>query len=332
MHALLLAALTIRALALPPHATIEPFGTSALVVAGRSGALAATVSVDGYRQQVVAWNARGGYRIVATNGTVAGFDADGTLLVNDLPPQRIAAFGPSTVDLRSCENFPQDSIGPVLAGALSNGSLILTMQSPAIVDLDDASGQKAPVVLYLRSGLCSNLGNGVALATAGLYAAGYVAFINNVPAPSNVVSSKERFDAMRWHERMRERLGPGAALAVNAAGNAAGADLPPGGVAYNAQPHARAWIGESLLELAPDAPLSVAYAIDDRDRITGMLEDATHHHYAFLWDRGRLRRLDDLAAGSGWRMECGYAFLPDGSIVGIGTYRGRATAFRLQGL
>ncbi len=216
---------------------------------------------------------------------------------------------------------------------LSDGSLIATMQSPPIVDLDDTSGQNAPVVLHLRSNLCDNMGNGVALATAGLFAAGYAATINHVPAPSNVVSSNERFTALRWEGRSRRPLGPGVAVAVAANGNAAGADLPPGGVAYNAAPHARVWLdGATAVDLAPDAPLSVAYAVDARGRVAGMLEDAAHRHRAFLWQNGRLRLLDDVARMPGWRFECAYAFAPDGSIAGIGTYRGTPSAFRIWGL
>jgi hypothetical protein len=90
--------------------------------------------------------------------------------------------------------------------------------------------------------------------------------------------------------------------------------------------------GGGSIELASASPLSVAYAIDPRGRVTGMLEDAQRRHYAFLWVGGRLRRLDDLVGVSAWRFECGYAFTPDGGIVGIGTYRGRATGFVVEGI
>jgi hypothetical protein len=245
----------------------------------------------------------------------------------------VAAEPPILGDLqRLCENFPQSSLGPVLAGTLSDGSVIATMQSPAVVDLDDTSGQYAPVVLHLRSNQCLNMGNGVALGTAGLYAAGYTAYINGVPAPSNVVSQKERFVAMRWHELTREPLGTGVAIAIDAAGNAAGADVPPGeGAAYDA-PHARIWSGGSTIAPADSAPASVAYAIDSRDRVTGMIEDGQTHHYAFIWENGTLRRLDDIAHAPDWRFECGYAFTSDGGIVGIGTYRGNAAAFLIDGI
>lgn len=334
MHAIaLLAALFVRALTLPAHATIDPFGPRSLMAVAPDGKVAATLTVRGYITRLIVWTA-GGSVVTNVSGSIAGFESGGSLLINTDRPARVAGTSVSALDLRSCEDFPQSSIGPAIAGALANGSLIATMRSPAVVDLDDINGQNAPVVLHLRSNQCLNMGNGVALGTAGLYTAGYTAYIANVPAPSNVTSSKERFIAMRWHERTREPLGAGVAVAVNASGAAVGADVPPGlGAAYDAAPHALLWQGNTpTVQLAPASPLSVAYAIDDRGRVTGMLEDADHRHYAFLYANGTLHRLDDLARAPGWRFECGYAFTPGGGIAGIGTYRGTATAFIVTGL
>lgn len=329
MRLLLLAAL-VRALLLPPHATIDPFGSRSLVAAAPDGRIAASVTVRGYEPQIVEWlPGSSGYRTLGAPGAVAAFAGD-DLLVNAPGPSRVRRGVAEPIDFRRCEEFPQLSTGPDLAGALSNGALILTMRSPSLVDLDDATGRTAPVVLYYRD-LCLNLGNGVALATSGAYTAGYAAYINDVAAPSNVISNKERFVAMRWHERTPQALGPGAAVAIAADGSAAGADVPPGILAaYAVAPHARVWLaGGAEADLAPNAPLSVAYAIDERGRVTGMLEDGDRRHYAFLWHDGRLERLDDLARAPGWRFECGYAFTADGSIAGIGTYRGVATGFVL---
>lgn len=307
MHAWILAAIVVHLLKLPPHATVNPFGTHPLMTVSDRGILSAVVTVRGYQTRTIVW--RGARPVVESSEP------------------------PILGDLRRlCENFPQSSLGPVFAGTLSDGSVIATMQSPEIVDLDDTSGQYAPVVLHLRSNQCLNMGNGVALGTAGLYTAGYTAYINGVPAPSNVVSQNERFVAMRWHERTRQPLGTGVAIAIDAAGDAAGADVPPGeGAAFDA-PHARIWIGGSTITPADSAPASVGYAIDSRGRVTGMVEDAAAHHFAFLWENGTLRRLDDIAHAAGWRFECGYAFTPDGGIVGIGTYRGNAAAFLIDGI
>lgn len=307
MHEWILAAIVVHLLQLPAHATVNPFGARPLMTVSARGEVSAVATVRGYLTRKIVWR---GTRPVVVN-----------------------AEPPSLGDLRRlCENFPQSSLGPVLAGMLSDGSVIATMQSPAVVDLDDTSGQYAPVVLHLRSNQCLNMGNGVALGTAGMYTAGYTAYINGVPAPSNVVSQNERFVAMRWHDRTREPLGTGVAIAIDTAGNAAGADLPPGeGAAFDA-PHARIWSGGSTIGPADSAPASVAYAIDSRNRVTGMVEDGDSRHYAFLWENGVLRRLDDIARAPGWRFECGYAFAPDGGIVGIGTYRGNAAAFLIDGL
>ncbi len=324
--------LAVRMLPLPVHATIEPLGLRSLMSVSSDGTIAATVTLGGFRTRAGLWDRNGRFRLVNVPGTIAGFDQSGALLVNADRPRRLVNAYAQPIDMSSCENFPHASIGPAIAGMLSNGAVIATMRSPAMVNLDDISGQNAPVVLHLRSRQCLNMGNGIALATAGLYTAGYTAYIANVPAPSNVVSSSERFVAMRWHERTREPLGAGVALAIDAAGAAAGADVPPG-AAYDAAPHARFWRGDgSAVDFAPNSPVSIGYAVDDRDRVTGMLEDDNHRHYAFLWDGNALHRLDDLASAPGWRFECGYAFAPNGGIVGIGTYRGIAAAFEIDGL
>ncbi len=331
---MLLAALlvTVRMLALPLHATIEPLGARALMTVSHAGVVAATVTFAGFRTRPVVWTS-GGSRVIGVTGSIAGFDRDGALFINSDRPVRFSGARPRPIDLGTCEAFPHDSAGPLLAGQLDDGALIATMRSPALVDLDDTSGQNAPVVLYLRSGLCLNEGNGIATATKDTYAAGYMATIDNVPSPSNVVSSNERFTALRWHVRVREPLGSGVPLAINASGEAAGADVPPAqGAAFAVTPHARIWTGQGApIEPVSGNRLSVAYAIDDRGRVAGMLEDAGRH-YAFVWRNGALVRLDDLAGKPGWRFECAYAFTPSGGIVGVGTYDGRAEAFELDGL
>ncbi len=335
MLPVVLGAVLIRVLPLPHDATIDPFGSRSLVAVSDGGTVAATLTTHGFASHAVLWNASGTHRMLSARSTIAGFDAAGALLVNADRPERMTASGHlESLDLNSCEKFPQLSMGPLVGGVLSNGSLIATMQSPPVVNLDDTSGQTAPVVLHLRSYQCLNMGNGVALGTRGLYAVGYTAYVAGVPAPSNVVSSKERFVAMRWHERTREPLGTGVAIGVAADGTSVGADTLPGAdVAYAGHIHALLWQnGQSAVELAPESPLSVAYAIDARHRIIGMLEDERGRHYAFLWQNGSLRRLDDIVDRAGWRFECGYAFAPDGSIVGIGTYRGTPKVFEVSGL
>jgi hypothetical protein len=318
---------------LPGHATIATFGPKALM-AVTNGSLAATVTIDGYLRRPVLWARSGTYHTFDVDGAVDGFDASGALLVDASRPLRLQRGRLVPIDLAACESFPQSSVGPSVAGALSNGTLVATMRSPAIVNLDDTSGSTAPVVLHLRDRRCLNLGNGVALATAGMFAAGYTGYIAGVPAPSNVTSDRERFVAMRWRDRERQSLGPGAALAIDASGEAAGADVPPEhGGAFGVLPHARYWNANGIpQDIVPQGSASAAYAIDARGRVTGVLLDEQGRHRAFLWQNGRLRTLDDIVNASGWRFECGYAFAPSGAVVGIGTYRGRPEAFEIEGL
>lgn len=311
MQAWLFAAIFVRLLHLPAGATIDPFGSRPLMTLSADGSVSATITIRGFLSRSVVW---------------PGFAA---------VPRPAAKDSPAIALLRRlCEDFPKASLGPVIAGTLADGSIVATMQSPAMVDLDDTSGQYAPVVLHLRSNQCLNMGNGVALGTAGMYAAGYTPYINRVPAPSNVISAREAFVAMRWHDRTPERLGDGVAIAVNAQGDAVGANVPPGkGSAFDTLPHARIWIGnQAPIQPAETAAASVAYAIDARDRVTGMLQDGSGRHYAFLWEGGALYRLDDLVRAPGWRFECGYAFDAGGGVVGIGTYRGTPAGFVVSGL
>jgi probable HAF family extracellular repeat protein len=332
--AIALLAVVIQMLPLPHDASINPFGDRALMATSRDGQIAATLTVGGFAKRVILWHANGTYRLFEAPSSLAGFDATDSLLLNAGRPARVWRDSPADpIDTSTCETFPQLSSGPVLAGALRNGAVIATMLSPPVVDLDDTSGSRAPVALYLWSGHCYNMGNGIALGTDGLYTAGYVGYIANVPAPSNAVSEKERFVATRWLVRTGEALGSGVALAVNAGGTTVGADAPPGDLAYEFSPHALVWQpGHDALEVAPDSAVSVAYAVDENGRVAGMLEDAQGRHYAFLWENGRLRRLDDVVGSSDWRFECAYAFAPDGAIVGIGRYRGRPAAFVIKGV
>jgi probable HAF family extracellular repeat protein len=168
---------------------------------------------------------------------------------------------------------------------------------------------------------------------AGAYAAGYAGYVGNVPQAPDV-PTKQHFVALRWHGDERAAIGAGAALAINAAGVAAGADTPPGpGSHYGASPHARLWpLSGTPVDLVDGPETSVAYAIDARGRVAGMLEDAGGRHRAFLWQDGRLRLLDDAVRVPGWRFECAYAIAANGAIAGIGVYRGTASAFLLEGL
>jgi probable HAF family extracellular repeat protein len=354
MNVILAVALTIHALALPPHATVDPFGARALMAVARDGTVAATTTQGGISTRAVVWNARGGWTLppalplppapLSVAYAIASFDGSGallyyaaahyggTILATKYRSARLAKSAPIAIDVDPCAT-PRNSAGAVVAGTYADGDILATMESPPNLTLADLSGQSAPVAIRLRGSECTYLGNGIVLGTGGMYAAGYAGYFGNVPQSPDV-STKQRFVAIRWQGDERHLLGRGVALAVNASGVEVGADAPPGiGAAYNAQPHARMWpLTGSPTDLAPSAPLSVAYAIDDRGRVAGMLEDENSRHYAFVWNDGKLVLLDDLFKGNGWRFESAYAFTPDGGIAGIGIHNNLATAFVIEGL
>jgi hypothetical protein len=352
MKLLLALVFTVRALTLPPHSTIDPFGTRPLMAASSDGSVAATVTIGGFSTRVTLWNAQGGWHLLplpalptgvdSVDLTLAGFDANGALLANAsasyggavrrMHDVAVRARGKSlsTLDFSTCPYLPHTP-GAAIAGFYTDGDAIATLQSQELVDINDLSGQLAPIVVRLRGSECAYLGNGTAIATAGPYAAGYAGYVGNVPQSPSVVT-KQRYIALRWHGDERKVLGGGAALALTADGSAAGADAPPGlGSSYGVVPHARLWpaTGDPVpIDAGPF--LSVAYALDARGRVAGMIEDADGRHHAFLWQAGRLQLLDDIAHAPDWRFECAYAFAPDGSIVGIGVYREKATGFVIE--
>jgi len=89
LHAWLVAAVLVRALAMPHGATVDPFGGRSLMAVAPDGTVAATVTVAGYQQRVVVWNRGAGRPLALVPGTLAAFDASGAALVN---AQRPAEF------------------------------------------------------------------------------------------------------------------------------------------------------------------------------------------------------------------------------------------------
>ncbi len=105
MKLALLAAILVRALLLPPHATIDPFGSRSLMAASAAGEVAASVTVDGYARRIAVWAASGRVRQLPATGTVAGYDLNGALLIDAAVPMRAGRYGGVPLDLRSCEIF-----------------------------------------------------------------------------------------------------------------------------------------------------------------------------------------------------------------------------------
>ena len=354
MKALLALAIFVRALALPPHSTIDPFGARSMMAVSRDGTVAATVTLGGFSTRVSIWDPAGGWHLLAVPSlppgaqsidlAVAGFDGSGALLANagasyggairrlQYVAMRTRGSHTSTIDFGTCPYLPH-SPGAVIAGTYADGDALATLESAELVDIDDLSGQLAPVAVRLRGAECTYLGNGSVLAVAGAYAAGYAGYVGNVPQSPSVVT-KQRYVALRWHGDERKVVGAGAALAVSADGTIAGADAPPGlGSTFGVVPHARLWPASGdAMDIVGGPGLSVAYTIHERGRIAGMLEDDNGRHRAFVWSGGRVALLDDIADAPDWRFECAYAFAPDGAIAGIGIHRGTATAFVIEGL
>jgi probable HAF family extracellular repeat protein len=233
----------------------------------------------------------------------------------------------------------------------ARGRIAMTFDAEGVgsmrVDRDDIS-VVAPYAVVIDDRSCTLLGRAIVRALRGTYAAGYRVYLGNRPAPTILNRFAQTYRTVRWQGRIERELGPGVGLAVSAHGIVAGASAVPaftgtatGGYAdamgvvhtYSdaaAVPSARVWDAAGRArDIAPDADRSVAYDVADDGTVVGMLQARDGKHYAFLWRNGALRRLDDLVHPAGWRFECAYAIAPSGAIVGIGTFRGIATAFVL---
>lgn len=224
----------------------------------------------------------------------------------------------------------------------SDGTLDLTYESPELINFDvAATGVYAPYAARLRGNVCDVLGRFNLRDVNGRFAVGYRGYLNSTLAPTNLNDVQQEYFAVRYGAGKLTQMGRGEAFAVAPDGTAVGADAPPlhGTIAFGSTwggyrkyscctPHAVLWdMHGRTLALAPQAPQSIAFAIDAQHRVIGALLGRDGRHYAFLWDRGRLHLLDDLAHAPGWRFEGAYRFMPDGSIVGAGTHDGVASAF-----
>lgn len=208
--------------------------------------------------------------------------------------------------------------------------------------MQDDRGAYAPHAFIVEGDRCRTLGRAVVFGLRGRWAAGYRGYFHGVPASTILNEAQQRMVAVRWRDGLSTELGDGVAYAVNAAGLAVGASALAGlcgSVLWVSEdhrtrrceaptPHALAWdVKGRKITLESRAARSVAYDVGDDGTAVGMLQDAGGKHYAFRWRAGRVQRLDDLTHPPGWRFESAYAIAPDGTIAGIGTYRGLATVF-----
>lgn len=227
----------------------------------------------------------------------------------------------------------------------ANGRLALTIDVSgrgSFMVLSDGTGALAPYAFIVRGTRCRALGRGIVLSVRDRWAAGYLGYLNGHPAATNINLILQRPVALRWRDTTKTALGDGAAYAVATDGFAVGATAVAGrfdsettnfygnpGRRYDsAIPHAIAWDAHGRrIALERGQVRSVAYDVSDGRTAIGTLQAAGGKHYAFRWRAGRLQRLDDLPHPAGWRFESAYAVAPDGTVAGIGTYRGVPTVF-----
>jgi probable HAF family extracellular repeat protein len=261
--------------------------------------------------------------------------------------QRWTAHGGERLTLPDCTgSYPQTRSAVGLEG--SERYAYTYAVDPPNYAVDNPRGPQSTIV---NGATCTDLGAGIVNDLHGDWAAGWLY------APHEATS-----DAIRWHGAQRQDLGPGSALAVNAAGIAVGKSMPAqlspsarlrpqtgttaGGHSYahttleavppSTEPRlpqrsAVMWRADgSVVDLAPPWQQSTAYDVSADGTVVGVLLGADHRHYAFKWKHGVLTRLDDLPHPVGWRFESAYAIAADGTIAGIGTYRGIAAIFLLR--
>jgi hypothetical protein len=226
----------------------------------------------------------------------------------------------------------------------ARGRIALTMDitgQGSFSVLQDNSGAYAPYAFVIDGNRCRALGRAVVLGLRGRWASGFRGYLNGHLAPTSLNVFMQRFVAVRWRDDVLSELGDGAAYAVNESGLAVGASGPSGlfgDVTMGSDGHSETYVAPVPHALAWDASgkriaidrrdrRSVAYDVADDGTAVGMLQDAGGKHYAFRWRAGKLQRLDDFPHPAGWRFESAYAIAPDGTIAGIGTYRGIATVF-----
>ncbi len=199
-----------------------------------------------------------------------------------------------------------------------------------------------PVAIVVKQHSCEELGRAILMAINGKYVAGYRGYLDGRSASWFVNAMSQKRIAIRWTGTHGTDLGPGVPFAITRDGLAVGASALPGHGSEHAYgnmlgpagryeyptPHAVAWFPNGqTIQLVRDDEESVAWDVSEDRTIVGGEILQNGKHYAFRWKKGRMQRLDDLPHPAGWRFETAYAIRADGAIVGIGTYKGVATAF-----
>jgi probable HAF family extracellular repeat protein len=255
--------------------------------------------------------------------------------------QRWTAAGTAVPwDSAACA-VPGDEPDEHVAAVDENGRLALTrdITGPGSSDvLADNIGALAPYALIVDGPTCTVLGRATISALRGRYAAGYRGYLGGHLAPDDLNTMLQRFVAIRWTNGALHELGLGVALAVNAGGLVVGASGPPGHADWNHPtmggayvqpvPQALAWDTHGKRSvIGAHARRSVAYDVADDGTVVGTLQERDGTYHAFRWRNGHGELLDELPHSPDWRFLGAFAIAPDGTIAGVGIYRGVAAVF-----
>jgi hypothetical protein len=244
---------------------------------------------------------------------------------------------------KECVTADTQGSQPIAETVADDGALGVTLVDVGPISLDMPPSTYAPSAGLLLRQSCASLGHAVLRAARGRFAAGFREYLGDSMVP-DYYNPPHSYVAVRWWGSTLRELGPGVALDVASDGIAVGANSQPGfaetnGVASASEAaqfssrhqccdtYAVMWNLKGWRITVTRADYSVAYAIDDHHRVVGALEDEEGAHFAFVWERGVLRRLDDIVREPAWRFEAAYGFAPAGGIIGIGTLHGVPTAF-----
>lgn len=360
----------IRALPLPSGATIDTESGSPAVTANAHGVAAASVQTAS-RARIIVWDASnrstvlepppgGAYddprqagtqeAVVAPDDTVYGLGAYPFSGAYSGVRMRLYAWRrgvPMAINGTACASGASD-VHPTFVAP--DGRLALAGSYDSDVMNIDAieSGGMPPTASVLDGAVCRVLDFGWISALDGRFAAGHRGYLNRKPMPPNANAQQQQYVAVRWTGTHAQEIGPGVALAVNARGDCAGADAPPGihgsfSIGYSGprgtetheyrigDMHAVVWHGTTMTRLSPAARRSIAYAINESGRtVVGTLFDETGQH-AVRWRDGNAELLDTLLPrDAGWRLLVAYAITSDGAIVGVGRHDGSLAAFVLS--
>jgi hypothetical protein len=337
---------TVQPLVLPEGTTINPYGAQ---VTSHAGIVAATFTNANQLPRVALWR-NGSLETIPIdtrfdNGmpnseSVGALLPNGALFVN-AGYAFSGAYSGTRLHIfvyrgRNHDEFVpactlQGMPGDPQVEAADSTRLAISYENPENFDFDnlDPVLPNAAIVAFKK---CTVIGRFAIRGIRGDYAVGFRTYVRGTPAPLNYDTDWQTSVAIRWSGHQIHELGQGRAFAVSLDGTCVGAAYLEYEHVVNDQiygiPSAAVWrMDGSRILIAPQSPRSIAYSIDDRHRVIGMLEDKNGHHFAFVWRDGVLKRLDDIVQAPRWRFESAYAFTDDGGIVGIGTHDGVAMAY-----